>query len=69
MARRILSTSQRWSHFNTLTADVIFRYEDFSVDQFVSVKSNGAKGDGVTDDTKALQAVLDKVGKFLLSYG
>ena len=38
------------------------QYENFAVDQFVSVKSQGAKGDGKTDDTAALQAVFDKVG-------
>ena len=33
-------------------------YESFSVSQFVSVRDAGAKGDGVTDDTDALNAVL-----------
>lgn len=36
------------------------QYEDYAVDQFISVKSEGAKGDGTTDDTAALQAVFDK---------
>lgn len=36
-------------------------YADYSVDQFVSVKDEGAVGDGETDDTVALQAVFDKV--------
>lgn len=40
------------------------QYENFAVDQFVSVKSQGAKGDGKTDDTAVLQAVFDKVGMF-----
>ncbi|KAJ1306408.1 hypothetical protein OPQ81_007413 [Rhizoctonia solani] len=35
-------------------------YEDYSADQFVSVKQFGAKGDGVTDDTRIIQAVLNK---------
>lgn len=37
------------------------QYENYAVSQFVSVKDQGAKGDGTTDDTAALQAVLDKV--------
>lgn len=37
------------------------RYEDYAVSQFISVKSEGAKGDGSTDDTAALQAVFSKV--------
>lgn len=40
-----------------------FRYENYAVSQFVSVKSQGAKGDGVTDDTTAIQAVLNNVSK------
>ncbi|KAJ3932252.1 MAG: exo-beta-1,3-glucanase [Lentinula lateritia] len=35
------------------------QYADYAVDQFVSVKSKGAKGDGVTDDTATLQAIFD----------
>lgn len=36
------------------------QYEDVPVSNFVSVKANGAKGDGVTDDTDAIQAIFDK---------
>jgi glucan 1,3-beta-glucosidase len=35
------------------------QYESVPVANFVSVKSAGAKGDGVTDDTAAIQKVLD----------
>ncbi|KAJ3895883.1 exo-beta-1,3-glucanase [Lentinula edodes] len=35
------------------------QYADYAVDQFVSVKSKGAKGDGATDDTATLQAIFD----------
>ncbi|PCH36899.1 glycoside hydrolase family 55 protein [Wolfiporia cocos MD-104 SS10] len=36
------------------------QYEDYSVDQFVSVKTLGARGDGYTDDTNALQTIFDQ---------
>lgn len=39
------------------------QYAAFSTSQFVSVKSNGAKGDGVTDDTAAITAIFNQVGK------
>ena len=42
------------------------QYADYAPDQFVSVKSQGAKGDGRTDDTAAIQAVFNKVGRVLL---
>ena len=37
------------------------QYVDYTADQFVSVKAQGAKGDGRTDDTAAIQAVLNQV--------
>ena len=40
------------------------QYADYSVRQFVSVKSNGAMGDGVTDDTLALTNIFNKVFTF-----
>ncbi|MCJ1359868.1 MAG: hypothetical protein MMC33_009871 [Icmadophila ericetorum] len=36
------------------------QYETVPSSSFLSVKSNGAVGDGVTDDTAAIQAVLNK---------
>ena len=36
------------------------QYESYTAAQFVSVKSEGAVGDGTTDDTAAIQAVFDK---------
>jgi glucan 1,3-beta-glucosidase len=35
------------------------QYENVPVSSFVSVKSQGAKGDGVTDDTAAIQAIFN----------
>ncbi|KZS93669.1 pectin lyase-like protein [Sistotremastrum niveocremeum HHB9708] len=36
------------------------QYVGYATSQFVQVKSNGAKGDGNTDDTAALQAIFNK---------
>ncbi|THH31142.1 hypothetical protein EUX98_g3028 [Antrodiella citrinella] len=36
------------------------QYEDYPVSAFVSVKDEGAKGDGYTDDTIAIQNIFDK---------
>jgi glucan 1,3-beta-glucosidase len=36
------------------------QYADYAVGQFVSVRSNGAKGDGVTDDTAALTSIFSQ---------
>lgn len=38
------------------------QYTDVDASKFVSVKAKGAKGDGSTDDTAAIQAVFDSIG-------
>ncbi|KAG2157573.1 glycoside hydrolase family 55 protein [Suillus bovinus] len=43
-------------------------YADYSVDQFKSVRSLGAVGDGVTDDTEAIKAVLSKYAGCYIIY-
>ncbi|KAK0630933.1 pectate lyase superfamily protein-domain-containing protein [Bombardia bombarda] len=44
------------------------QYEKVPASSFVSVKSNGAKGDGETDDTDAIQAIFDKVSDDQIVY-
>jgi glucan 1,3-beta-glucosidase len=34
-------------------------YAEYPVSEFMSVRTHGAKGDGVTDDTAALQRAID----------
>jgi glucan 1,3-beta-glucosidase len=38
------------------------QYESVAVSAFLSTKANGAKGDGTTDDTAALQALFNRAG-------
>ena len=40
-----------------------------AIDTWVNLKSLGAKGDGTTDDTKAIQDAIDKYRNHLYSAG
>jgi len=44
------------------------QYEHVPVASFISAKDNGLKGDGVTDDTAAMQALFDKVTRDQVIY-
>src|SRR5690606_23167958 len=43
-------------------------YEQYPASSFVSVKSSGAKGDGTTDDTQAIQNIFDNVQEGQIVY-
>ena len=44
------------------------QYINYAVSQFISVKSQGATGDGHTDDTTAIQNVLNQVRSAIQDY-
>jgi glucan 1,3-beta-glucosidase len=44
------------------------QYADVPANKFISVKSRGAKGDGSTDDTAAIQAVFDSIASDEIVY-
>ncbi|EGO27229.1 glycoside hydrolase family 55 protein [Serpula lacrymans var. lacrymans S7.9] len=45
------------------------QYIDYSADQFVSVKSHGAKGDGVSDDTEIINTIFAEYsGRYIIFF-
>ncbi|KAF2843814.1 glycoside hydrolase family 55 protein [Patellaria atrata CBS 101060] len=44
------------------------QYENVPASAFVSIKSKGARGDGVTDDTAAIQAAMDSISPDQILY-
>jgi len=44
------------------------QYEDMDIEDFISMRDFGAVGDGKTDDTAALQEILNKVRGFYPSF-
>lgn len=44
------------------------QYENYAVSDFVSVKSQGARGDGKTDDTAAIQQTLTQSANSKIVY-
>ncbi|KAG2137936.1 glycoside hydrolase family 55 protein [Suillus clintonianus] len=44
------------------------QYENYATNQFISVKSQGAKGDGHTDDTAAIQNILNEYAGYKIIF-
>jgi len=60
LTRPLKSTSLLNSNIGAFFERPKPQYENYDVSDFVSVKSQGAKGDGRTDDTAALQQTLNQ---------